>query len=74
MTNETQIAEQVAERLEGKKLFTVASRETLYFYREVYAFDADEAENICMEEGEWGDASDSSDFEVLSVDEKVGVK
>ena len=63
------IVEQVTERLQGKKLFTVASKETLYFYREVYAFDAEEAENICMVDGEWGDASDSTDFEVLSVDE-----
>jgi hypothetical protein len=68
------IVEQVIERLEGKKLFRVASKETLYFYRDVYAFDADEAENICMEDGEWGDASDSSDFEVIAVDEQTGVK
>lgn len=72
--NENQIAEQVAERLEGKKLFTVSSRETIYFHREVYAVDAEEAENICMDEGEWGDASDSNEFEVLSVEEQTGVK
>jgi hypothetical protein len=72
--SDNDIAEQVAERLEGKKLFTVASRETLYFYRDVYAFDADEAENICMDDGEWGESSNSSDFEVLSITEKVGVK
>jgi hypothetical protein len=72
--SDNNIAEQVAERLEGKKLFTVSSRETLFYHRDVYAFDADEAENICMEDGKWGDASDSSDFETLSVTEKVGVK
>lgn len=72
--NDNELANHVAERLEGKKLFIVASRETLYFYREVYAVDADEAENICMEEGEWGEASDSNEFEVLSVEEKIGVK
>ena len=72
--NDKEIAEQVAERLEGKKLFTVSSKETIYYYRDVYAFDADEADEICSESGEWGEASDSSDFEVTSITEKVGVK
>ena len=72
--SDNNIAEQVAERLEGKKLFTVSSRETLFYHRDVWAMDASEAEDICMEDGEWGDASDSSDFETLSVTEKVGVK
>ena len=73
MTNETQIAEQVAERLEGKKLFTVASRETVYYYRDVYACSAEEAENICMKEGDWGEISEGQDFEVYDVQEQIGV-
>jgi hypothetical protein len=74
MTDESKIAEQVAERLEGKKLFTVSSKETIYYYREVYAIDAEDADDICSSSGEWGEASDSSDFEVTSITENVGVK
>lgn len=73
MTDETKIAEAVAERLEGRKLFTVSSRETVYYYRDVYANSKEEAEDICMQDGDWGEISDGHDFEVYDVQENTGV-
>lgn len=73
MTNETQIAEQVAERLEGKKLYVVRARETVYYRREVYATDPFNAEEVCSEDGDWGDIVDGNDFEVYDVEEQTGV-
>jgi hypothetical protein len=62
-------AEEVANRLEGKRKFEVMSRETVYYSRIVWAKDADEAENICMTDGEWGDAVDYANFEIDGVEE-----
>jgi hypothetical protein len=62
-------AEEVAQRLEGNKKFTVLSRETVYYSRDVWAKDADEAENICMNEGDWGEAVDYDNFEIDGVEE-----
>lgn len=73
MTNETQIAEQVAERLEGKKLYVVRARETVYYRREVYATSEFNAEEVCSEDGDWGDIVDGNDFEVYDVEEQTGV-
>lgn len=72
--SDKEIAEQVAERLEGKKLFRVHSTEQVYMFRDVYAIDKDEAENICMEDGDWGEISDGNHFEVTEVEELTGVK
>ena len=62
-------AEEVAMRLEGKRKFEVMSRETVYYSRIVWAKDADEAENICMTDGEWGDAVDYANWELDGVEE-----
>lgn len=74
MTNETQIADAVAERLEGKKLYRVHSTEQVYMFRDVYAVNQEDAENICMEDGDWGEISDGNHFEVTEVEELTGVK
>lgn len=62
-------AEEVANRLEGKRKFEVMSRETVYYSRVVWATNAEEAENICMEEGDWGEAVDWDNFDVDGVEE-----
>jgi hypothetical protein len=70
--NDNEIAEQVAEALEGKKLFRVHSTEQVYMFRDVWAVDADEAENICMADGDWGEVTDSNHFEVTEVEKLTG--
>lgn len=72
--NDNEIAEQVAERLEGKKLFRVHSTEQVYYFRDVYAMSPFEAEEICSEDGDWGEISDSNHFDVTEVEELTGVK
>lgn len=62
-------AEAVAMRLEGKRKFEVMSRETVYYSRVVWATTADEAENICMTEGDWGTAVDYGNWEFDGVEE-----
>jgi hypothetical protein len=62
-------AEEVAMRLEGKRKFEVMSRETVYYSRIVWATNADEAENICMTDGDWGDAVDYANWELDGVEE-----
>lgn len=57
------IAEEVAERLEGKKKFEVMSRETVYYSRFVWAKDEEEATNICHEECEYGEAVDYGNWQ-----------
>lgn len=70
--NNNEIAEQVAERLEGKKLFRVHSQEQVYYFRDVYAVDRNEAEEICNSDGDWGEISDGNYFEVTSIEEITG--
>ena len=74
MNNDNEIAEKVAERLEGKKLYRVHSMETVYYARDVYATNTDDAEEICSEDGDWGEIVDGNNFEVSEVEELVGVK
>lgn len=72
--NDNEIAEKVAERLEGKKLFRVHSTETVYYSRDVYAMSQFEAEEVCNEDGDWGEIVDGNNFEVSEVEELVGSK
>ena len=60
MTDE-QIAKEVANRMEGKQ-YEVLSRETVYYSRIVWATSKEEAEQICSDDGDWGEAVDGSDF------------
>lgn len=69
LENAGTIAERVAERLEGRKLFRVYSYETVYYMREVYANNRDHADEICSEDGDWGDIVDGNNFEVTDIEE-----
>ena len=72
--SDNDIAEQVAERLEGRKLFRVQSSEQVYYTRDVYAINEEEAQSICKSDGDWGETSDGNYFEVNEVSEVVGGK
>lgn len=63
------IVEQVAERLEGRKLFRVYAQEQIYYAKDVYATSKEEARLICEEEGDWGDIVDGDYFEVTTIEE-----
>ena len=67
--NEEKIADKVAERLEGRKEFEVLSRETVYYARKVWARDEIEAESICHEEGDYGEAVDYGNWQFDAVRE-----
>lgn len=67
MTDE-QIAKEVANRMEGKQ-YEVLSRETVYYSRTVWATSKEEAEQICSDEGDWGEAVDGSDFMIDAIEE-----
>lgn len=56
-------AEEVANRLEGKKKFELLSRETVYYSRIIWAMTAEEAENIAHDECEYGDAVDYGNWQ-----------
>jgi hypothetical protein len=64
MTPDEQIAETVAQRLEGKKRFEVLSRETVYYSRIVWADSEEEATDICHEECDYGDAVNYGDWQL----------
>jgi hypothetical protein len=66
--NNEQIAEEVAKRMVGKQ-YEVLSRETVYYSRTVWAESKADAERICMDEGDWGEAVDGSDFVIDGVEE-----
>lgn len=67
--NDEHIAEKVAQRLNGKKEYEVLSRETLYYSRTVWATSKEEAEQICADEGDWGDVGDSGEFMIDGIEE-----
>lgn len=64
-----QIAHDVSLRLQGLKQYTLHSRETVYYARDVWARDAEHAREIADSEGDWGDACDYADFEVYATEE-----
>lgn len=66
--NNEKIAEEVAKRMVGKQ-YEVLSRETVYYSRTVWAESKEDAERICMEEGEWGHVVDGSDFVIDGIEE-----
>lgn len=66
---EQEIVEAVAERLQGKKQYEVYSRETVYYARTVWATSPEEAENICHEECDYGDAVDYGNWQLDDVRE-----
>ena len=67
--NDEHIAEKVAQRMNGKKEYEVLSRETVYYSRTVWATSKEEAERICNDEGDWGQAVDGSDFVLDGIEE-----
>lgn len=62
-------AEEVANRLEGKRKFTVMSRETVYYSRTLWAKTEEEAENICFDDGDWGEAVDYGNWQFDGIEE-----
>jgi hypothetical protein len=64
MTPDEQIAETVAQRLDGKRQFEILSRETVYYSRIVWASDEEEAMNICHDECDYGDAVNYGDWQL----------
>jgi len=64
MTPDEQIAETVAQRLDGKRQFEVLSRETVYYSRIVWANNEEEAMNICHDECDYGEAVDYGDWQL----------
>lgn len=57
------IAEEVAERLEGKRKFELLSRETVYYSRVIWAKDEEEAEAIAHDECDYGEAVDYGNWQ-----------
>ena len=57
------IAENVANRLEGKKQFEILSRETVYYSRIVWATDEDEAIQMCHDDGDFGEPFDYGNWQ-----------
>lgn len=68
MKTDEQIAEEVAMRLDGKKLYRVSASEIVYYEKLVWALDQDEAVERASEDGDWGDATDGSNFEITYVE------
>lgn len=62
-----EIAEKVINRMEGKKKYDVLSRETVFYCRTVWAESEIEAEELCANEGDWGEAVDYDNFEIDEV-------
>lgn len=56
-------AEEVANRLEGKKKFELLSSETVYYSRIIWAMTAEEATEIAHEECEYGEPCDYGNWQ-----------
>lgn len=69
MKTEDDIADEVAQRLEGKKQYEVLSRETVYYARTVWAVNELEAEAMCHEDGDYGEAVDYGNWQFDAVRE-----
>lgn len=69
MTTETEVAEEVAKRLEGKKQYELLSRETVYYSRTVWASSEQEAKDICADECDWGEAVDYGNWQFDGIEE-----
>lgn len=67
--NDEQIAEKVAQRFDGKKEYEVLSSEVLHYSRTIWATSKEEAEEICSDEGDWGDICSSRDFTIDGIKE-----
>lgn len=67
MKTDEQVAEEVAMRLDGKKLYRVWASETVYYCQKVWAYSADDAAEKALPE-DWGDPVDSQHFETLDAE------
>lgn len=67
MKTDEQVVEEVAMRLDGKKLYRVWASETVYYCQKVWAYNEDDAAEQALPE-EWGDPVDSQYFEVIDTE------